>query len=110
MGTVLDHPTRCRPLAPPAPAFVVALTFDGLARGVAGPFASEAEADAWVGELLGGEEGWAALVVPMTAPDALPSAAERRAARRRHLSVVRDAPPAVGHHAAATVTPAATGG
>lgn len=87
---MFEHPTRLRPVAPPAPAFVVALTFEGVARGVAGPFATEADADEWVDELLGGEAGWEALVVPMTAPDALPLAAERRAARRRHLSVVRE--------------------
>ena len=86
---MIDHPTRLRPLAAPEPTFVVALTFDGLARGVAGPFATEIDADEWVDDLLGGEEGWEALVVPMTAPDALPLAAERRAAERRHLSVVR---------------------
>ena len=86
---MLDHPTRRRPDTAPEPSFVVALTFDGVARGVAGPFTSEAEADGWVDDLLGGEEGWAALVVPLTAPDALPLAAERRAARRSHLSVVR---------------------
>lgn len=86
---MFDHPTRLRPVAAPGPAFVVALTFDGVARGVAGPFATETEADEWVAELLDGEPGWEALVVPMTAPDALPLAAERRAARRRHLSLVR---------------------
>lgn len=88
---MIGHPTRLRPLATSAPAFVVALTFDGIPRGVAGPFASESEADGWVVELLGGEEGWAALVVPLTSPEALPLAAERREAQRRqrHLHVVR---------------------
>lgn len=86
---MLDHPTRLRPVAATAPAFVVALTFEGVARGVAGPFPSEAEADEWVDDLLGGERGWEALVVPLTSPEALPLASERRAATRRHLQVVR---------------------
>ena len=88
---MIDHPTRIRALAAPAPSFVVALTFEGVPRGVAGPFESQDAADGWVAELLGGEPGWTALVVPLTAPESLPLAAERRAAQRerRHLHVVR---------------------
>ena len=88
---MIDHPTRMRAMAGPAPSFVVALTFEGVARGVAGPFTSHEEADDWVAELLGDEAGWTALVVPLTAPEALPLAAERREAQRarRHLQVVR---------------------
>ena len=88
---MIDHPTRSRATPTPAPAFVVALTFEGVARGVAGPFASQDDADVWVADLLGDEPGWTALVVPLTAPESLPSAAERRAAQRerRHLHVVR---------------------
>jgi hypothetical protein len=69
--------------------FVVSLAFDGVARGVAGPFDSESDAQGWVVDLLGDDPGWTATVVPMTAPDALPLAAERRAARRQRLHVVR---------------------
>ena len=88
---MFEHPTRIRATAATAPAFVVALTFEGVPRGVAGPFESHEEADGWVTDLLGGEPGWTALVVPLTAPETLPLAAERRAAerQRRHLSVVR---------------------
>ena len=86
MATITDlhrfHPE-------PAPVFVVSLAYDGIARGVAGPFDSESAADAWVVDLLGDDTGWTATVVPMIAPDVLPLAAERRVARRRHLQVVR---------------------
>ena len=75
--------------AAPAVPFVVSLAFEGVARGVAGPFDSQHEADTWVVELLGDDPGWTATVVPMTPPDALPLAAERRAARRRRLRVVQ---------------------
>ena len=92
MGTITDlHRSRGAAEADASPVmpFVVSLAFEGVARGVAGPFASQHEADAWVVELLGADAGWTATVVPMTAPDALPLAAERRAARRQHLRVVR---------------------
>jgi hypothetical protein len=62
---------------------------------LAGPFASEDEAAAWVDELLDGEAGWSWELEPVVAPATLPSAAARRAAKegqrgRRHLRVVRD--------------------
>ena len=89
---MFDHPTRMRgALAAPVVSFVVALTFEGVPRGVAGPFEAQDDADEWVADLLGGEAGWTALVVPLTAPETLPLAAERKEAQRhrRHLHVVR---------------------
>ena len=75
--------------------FVVALALGGVHRGLAGPFASEDEAVAWVDELLDGEPGWSWELEPVVAPSTLPTAAVRRAAKqrqvaRRHLRVVRD--------------------
>jgi hypothetical protein len=60
-------------------------------KGVAGPFTSEGETESSVAALLGGVAGWDAAVLPLTAPDALPLAAERKEAKRRqrHLHVVR---------------------
>ena len=75
--------------------FVVALAFGGVHRGLAGPFATEDEAEAWVDDLLDGEQGWSWELEPVVAPGTLPSAASRREAQarqraRRHLRVVRD--------------------
>jgi hypothetical protein len=75
--------------------FVVALAFGGVHRGLAGPFSSEDEAEAWVDDLLDGEPGWSWELEPVVAPTTLPSAATRREAKdhqraRRHLRVVRE--------------------
>jgi hypothetical protein len=75
--------------------YVVSLAFGGVHRGLAGPFPSESEAEAWVDDLLDGEAGWSWELEPVVAPDTLPSAASRRVAKerqqgRRHLRVVRD--------------------
>lgn len=90
MATI-NHPTRFRPAPAPAPTFIVCLSFDNVAKGVAGPFTSEGDASAWVAALLGDEAGWDAAVLPLTEPGALPLAAERKEAKRRqrHLHVVR---------------------
>ena len=86
-----NSPNPGRSVAPAIPSFVVRLTFRGIQQGVVGPFDDEAGADAWVVALLGGEDDWAAEVIPITAPDAPLLAARRRAAtrRQRHLHVVR---------------------
>ena len=78
---------------PSSLSYVVALAFGGVHRGLAGPFAGEEEAVAWVDDLLDGEPGWSWELEPVVAPSTLPSAESRRAAKarqRRHLSVVRD--------------------
>ena len=76
---------------PSSLSYVVALAFGGVHRGLAGPFADEDEAVAWVDDLLDGEPGWSWELEPVVAPGTLPSAEARRAAKarqRRHLRVV----------------------
>lgn len=74
------------------PSFVVALHLGGVRRGLAGPFPTSEEAEAWAAELIGDDAGWTWHLEPVTAPSALPLAAQRAQAtlaRRKHLSVVR---------------------
>lgn len=82
-----SHPTAVA--ATSAPSFVVALSFAGVHRGMAGPFETESAAAEWAVALVEGEADWSWVVNPVVPPSALPLAWERRAARRRLLFVVR---------------------
>ncbi len=73
-------------------SFVVSLHLDGRARGLAGPFPTEDEAEAWAVDLIGADRGWTWAIEPLTAPAALPLAEARqraRLARRQHLTVLQ---------------------
>lgn len=68
------------------PTWVVTLSSDGVDRGMVGPFADAASAEAWALEAVRGQQRLTWRCDPVVAPATLAAAAKRT--RRRHLHAV----------------------